>query len=57
MYCVGVGRNVDLDELIAIAGGPENVRLLNGFNTTEFDNIATSLRSSIACIGTYNHDS
>ena len=53
MYCVGVGRNVDLDELIAIAGGPENVRLLNGFNTTEFDNNYCNKSEKQHCLHRY----
>ncbi len=40
VFAVGVGGRIDTDELLAIASSPNNMRLLNGFDPTEFDALA-----------------
>lgn len=50
VYSVGVGRNIDMDELNAIASSPNNVRLLRRFDVTEFDGLRSRITAE-ACTG------
>ena len=50
-YGVGVGNNIDMEELIAIASGPEHVRLLSTFDIVEFKAFQESLNRD-SCTGT-----
>jgi len=51
VYAVGVGRRINMEELNAIASSPENVRLLSGFDVTEFDGLRSRITAE-ACTGT-----
>ena len=50
VFAVGVGARIDSNELLAIASSPNNMRLLNGFNLTEFDRLRR-LFTAEACTG------
>ena len=50
VYSVGVGNRINMNELRAIASSPENVRLLSGFDPTEFDGLRSRITAD-ACIG------
>ena len=50
VYSVGVGGELNMDELLAIASSPDNVQLLEGFDGTEFDGLRSSITND-ACLG------
>lgn len=50
VYSVGVGDNIVMEELLAIASSPKNVQLLEGFDVTEFDGLRSRITND-ACLG------
>ena len=50
VYSVGVGNNLDLDELNAIASAPDNVRLIRDFDVVEFSGLRSEITAE-ACTG------
>ena len=50
VFGVGVGNNINLNEVRAIASAPEFVLLLSSFNAMEFANLQRTI-SAEACIG------
>ncbi len=50
VYSIGVGSMIDMDELVAIASSPRNVRLLQGFDVTEFSGLRSRITTE-ACLG------
>lgn len=50
VYSVGIGNNIDMEELDAIASSPENVMLVQNFDVTEFDGLRSRITDD-ACMG------
>lgn len=54
VYAIGVGDNIIMAELLAIASSPSNVQLLDGFDVTEFDGLRSRITDG-ACLGERMH--
>ena len=50
VYSIGVGSNIDMEELQAIASSPENVRLIDNFDVQEFQGLRSRITAD-ACLG------